>query len=227
MNSKFKNYEKLHIDIGANEGNFSVHYANHQPNTFFVAFEPIPTLIQRMKSKATHLNNIEFVEAAISNYEGNDILKISPPSSQYGDYACSSLLEFSDKSKTDWPGRQDFQVVDSIPVTVRRLDNFIIENEIEKIDYLKIDTQGHDLNVLYGCGQFLSIIREGEMEAAAKKDILYNGQNTQEDCIKFLEQNNFEIVAIHSNDIFTNEVNIIFKNKSPKTALYQKSWKIN
>jgi UDP-2,3-diacylglucosamine pyrophosphatase LpxH len=48
-----------------------------------------------------------------------------------------------------------------------------------------------------------------------------------DDIIKFLEQNNFEIVAIHSNDIFTNEVNIIFKNKSPKTALYQKSWKIN
>lgn len=227
MTSKFKNYKRLYIDIGANEGNFAVKYANLQPDTFFVAFEPIPALIERMKTHSTHLNNIEFVETAVSNYQGNSVLKVSPPSSQYGDYACSSLLEFSDKSKTNWPGREDFQVIESINVNVSRLDRFIIENEIEKIDYLKIDTQGHDLKVLEGCGEFLSIIREGEMEAATKQDILYTGQNIQEDCIKFLEQNNFEVVAIHSNDIFANEVNIIFKNKLPKTALYQKSWKIN
>jgi hypothetical protein len=37
------------------------------------------------------------------------------------------MLDFSDKSKTDWPGREDFKVIDYIDVDVIRLDSLIIE----------------------------------------------------------------------------------------------------
>ena len=86
-------------------------------------------------------------------------------------------------------------------------------NDIEIIDYFHCDTQGSDLDVLYGLGDKISIIKEGVIEAAAKRDILYKNQNDYLECIEFLKMNNFEIIAVHSNDPDTNEVNIHFKNK--------------
>jgi hypothetical protein len=62
------------------------------------------------------------------------------------------------------------------------------------------------------------------MEAGAKDDILYNGQNTEEESIKFLESRGFEIVSVDSNDVFRNEVNIVFRNKLPKEVNYSKIW---
>jgi len=221
-----KEYKRLHIDVGANEGKAALHYARYESDTFVIAFEPIPTLVQSIKEQSKHLKNIMVVQAAVSDFDGNETLKVSPPSEQYGDFACSSLLDFSEKAKTEWVGREDFKVIHQIPVKVIRLDNFFIANDITYVDYLKIDTQGHDLNVLRGCGDLLSIIKSGEMEAATKVDVLYKGQNTKDDCIKFLEDNGFEITDVQSNDVHNNEVNIIFKNKNPKIASYTKTYKL-
>ena len=221
MNNIFDGYSRLHIDIGANEGKTCLDIARYYPQTFVVGFEPIPKLVRHMKGVSNHLKNFLVIESAVSNYNGISKFNISPES-QYGDYSCSSLLEFSDKSKTDWPGRTDFQVIGSTDVQVMRLDKFITDYNIKQIDYLKIDTQGHDLKVLEGCGEFLSIIKEGNMEAGAKDNILYNGQNTEAESIQFLESNGFEIVLIEPNDVFRNEVNIIFRNRFPKTANYKK-----
>jgi FkbM family methyltransferase len=215
-------YGRLHVDVGANEGD-CIDFARYEPDTFVLAFEPVPKLCETIRAKTTHLRNFKLVETAVSNFNGVSQLNISPES-QYGDYSCSSLLEFSDKSKTDWPGREDFKFIDSVDVNVIRLDNFIIENGITKIDFLKIDTQGHDLKVLEGCGKLISIVKMGTMEAGAKNDILYNGQNTEEESIKFLQSHGFEIVSVDSNDVFRNEVNIVFRNKSPKEVNYSKIW---
>lgn len=225
MKSINNEYDRLHVDVGANEGD-CIDYARYEPNTFVLAFEPVPKLCDMIRSKTTHLRNFKLVESAVSNFNGTATLNISPES-QYGDYSCSSLLPFSDKSKTDWPGREDFKFIDNVDVDVIRLDKFIVENNITKIDFLKIDTQGHDLNVLEGCGEFISIVHMGTMEAGAKDDILYEGQNTEEASIRFLELNGFEIISVDSNDVFRNEVNIVFRNKNPKTVNYNKNWYFN
>ena len=210
-----KGYNKTYFDIGANEGIYSIPHAKNEHNTFVVAFEPIPKLVNHMRELSSHLNNILIVDSAVADFNGTSKFNISPPS-QYGDYSCSSLLEFSNKSQTDWPGRTDFKKIDEIEVSVIRLDSMIIEYKVSKIDYLKIDTQGSDLKVLKGLGEFISIVKAGTMEAAAKESILYNGQNTQEESIQFLESNGFEITKIESNDVHGNEVNIDFINKNPK-----------
>ena len=215
MENIFEGYNRIHFDIGANEGVFAIQIAKNEPKTFVMAFEPIPKLVSSITKSTTHLKNFMILRNAVSNFNGEARFNISPES-QYGDYSCSSLLDFSDKSKTDWPGREDFKVIDYIDVDVIRLDSIITEYKIPKIDYLKIDTQGSDLKVLEGLGEFISIVRAGTMEAAAKESILYDGQNTQEESIRFLESNGFEITKIESNDVHGNEVNIDFINKNPK-----------
>jgi len=215
MENIFEGYNRIHFDIGANEGVFAIQIAKNEPKTFVVAFEPIPKLVSYISKNTSHLKNFMILRNAISDFNGEARFNISPES-QYGDFSCSSLLDFSDKANTEWPGREDFKVIDYIDVDVIRLDSMIIEYKVPKIDYLKIDTQGSDLKVLEGLGEFISIVKAGTMEAAAKESILYNGQNTQEESIKFLESNGFEITKIESNDVHGNEVNIDFINKNPK-----------
>ena len=225
MENIFEDYDRIHFDIGANEGKFAIHFAKCEPKTYVVAFEPIPELVKYISEQSSHLKNFMLFKNAVSDFNGTSTFNISPPS-QYGDYSCSSLLEFSNESKTEWPGREDFKVINTIDVDVIRLDSFIVMNKVPKIDYLKIDTQGSDLKVLEGLGEFISIVKAGTMEAAAKESILYKGQNTQAQSIAFLERNGFEITKIESNDVHGNEVNIDFINKNPKEVLFETTYKL-
>ncbi len=201
--------KKIFFDVGANLGTSSIHIAISDPDTFVYAFEPTPELILYLKKQTLNLKNYTVVGKAVSDYDSKAVFNVAGQS----DWGCSSLLEFSDKSKTEWPGRTDFVVTKQIQVDVIRLDNFIIENNIDVIDYFHCDTQGSDLDVLYGLGEKISIIKEGTIEAAAKQDILYKNQNTVMECIEFLKMNNFEVVSVISNDPEFNEANIHFKNK--------------
>lgn len=205
INNSIRN--KVFFDVGANNGFTSVPVAYNNRDILVYAFEPTPEMIFQIESKIVGLDNYFLTKKAVSNYNGKAIFKVAG----HADWGCSSLLDFSDKSKTDWPGRTDLSVTYTLEVDVIRLDGFIEQNGITKIDYLHIDTQGSDLKVLEGLGSYIDIVVEGCMEAAAKDDILYNGQNTQQESIQFLQKNGFDITGIQINDEYHNEVNIFFR----------------
>lgn len=196
----------IFFDIGANNGSSSIHIANNKNNIVY-AFEPTPELAQILKTKTTNMQNYIITEAAVSDYSGTSILNIAGQS----DWGCTSLLELSDKARTEWGGRTDMLVTHKVEVNVIRLDTFIEANGIEYIDYLHIDTQGSDLNVLKGLGKYINIVKEGVVEAANKDDVLYKQQNNKRETIQFLEDNNFTITKVELNDPQLNEVNIYFK----------------
>jgi FkbM family methyltransferase len=202
-----KEYEKVIFDVGANNGSSSIPLAKSQPSYLIFAFEPTPEMVNEIKSQTDDLENYVIVQKAVSDYNGTAEFNVAGN----WDWGCSSLLEFSDKSKTEWPGRTDFSVTNKLKVQVIRLDTFIEINKINKIDYLHIDTQGSDLNVLNGLGNYIDMVNEGTMEAGTDDDILYDGQNKLNESVKFLLQNKFKIIGVNSNDVFCNEVNIIFK----------------
>jgi FkbM family methyltransferase len=200
----------IYFDIGANEGHWCVDIAKNNPHIQIYAFEPVPQLYNTLIEKTSHLKNIEIVNKAIDLQSGKRVFNISKES-WYGNHGCSSFLTFSERSKTEWVGRDDFQVIETIEVDTISLEEFVNEKGIEIIDYIKIDTQGWDVNVLKSLGDKISIIKEGELEAGAKNDILYVGQNTELESVSFLLNNNFRIIKIEPNDIHHNEVNIKFK----------------
>lgn len=208
--NKEENKNRVFFDVGANNGYTSIPVAYMNSDTIVYAFEPTPEMINEIESKIIGLSNYFLTKKAVSDYNGTSTFNVAGQC----DWGCSSLLEFSEKSKTEWPGRTDFHVTNEIIVDVIRLDNFIEAHGITKIDYLHIDTQGSDLNVLKGLGKYIDIVIEGVMEAAAKNDILYNGQNTQEESITFLEEHGFEITNIQVNDSYHNEVNIFFRKRN-------------
>ena len=94
------------------------------------------------------------------------------------------------------------------------LRDFVIEHRIAEIDYLHVDVQGDDLNVLKGLGDKLPMVKKGDVEAASRREVaLYQGQHTLADVERFLGEHGFEIEHVEPNDDLHNEVVVFFKRR--------------
>lgn len=197
----------VYFDVGANDGSSMIRYAEDPSNTVY-AFEPTPRMIEVIHSKTKHLQNYHIVPKAVSDWEGKTTFHIAGQA----DWGCSSLNHFNDNLDRTWPGRTDFKVTDSIDVDVIRLDAFIKDTDITEIEYLHVDVQGSDLEVLLGLGDYISIVKAGviEMPTSHERKLYKDQKYILDDAIRFLESNDFKIVRIDSNDCFNNEVNVHF-----------------
>ena len=82
-------------------------------------------------------------------------------------------------------------------VHVCSLDDFCSHHEIENIDYLKIDTEGYELQVLQGAERLLQsgMIRFIELEAGMNPD---NDRHTPMELIKdHLEKRDYRLFGIY------------------------------
>lgn len=100
-----------------------------------------------------------------------NFIKLQKPVKGYKNVECIKIA-LGPEVKTGWisiNGRHDmFRLIDEPiihsenlnsvveKVTITTIDNFCVENKIDKISYLKIDTEGKDLEVLKGAKKFLS-----------------------------------------------------------------------
>jgi len=202
----------MHImfDVGANHGTDSIPFISQHKDWICFAFEPTPYLITHLKNNTSHMSNrYHIIPYAVSDHNGEANFNIAGQA----DWGCSSLLTFSSDLDQTWPGRTDFKVTETIKVKVITLKTFIDEISpipITQIDKFHCDTQGSDLKVLKGMGNYISLIKQGVVEAANKQNILYKNQNTVNETNEYLRQNNF-YTQIEMNDQFENEVNIFFK----------------
>lgn len=194
------------FDVGANDGGDTLDMARNDPDTIVYAFEPTPQLAEKLRSY--NLPNYVVIEKAVSNYEGMTQFHVS----ENGDWGTSSMNKFNDNLEKTWPGREDFKVTKTIDVEVTTLRKFIIDNNIQSIDYLHIDAQGQDLEVLIGLKEKLKIVKKGVVEMPlthAQK--LYKDQKfILEDAVNFLMSHYFLITKIRANDPGINEVNVYF-----------------
>ena len=79
-----------------------------------------------------------------------------------------------------------------IKVDIDRLDNILAVNNVKKIDILKIDTEGHDFEVIKGLGNYLHKVKyiyfEHHFHNMLKKNYTLHDVNS------FLSKNNFKKV---------------------------------
>jgi FkbM family methyltransferase len=189
---------RILFDVGANNGSrWYEDLSRDQTNTFVYMFEPTPELCDIIKAKYQHLKNWLLIETAVSNYEGIATFNIAG----HYDWGCSSLFNFKEDIKDTWPKERvapsgDLHFTKQIEVNVTTLKTFIKNHpEITAIDYLHVDTQGSDLNVLKGLGEYISIVRIGNIEAALEAP-LYDESPTKDECVKWIESNGFRVESI-------------------------------
>ena len=195
---------KTFFDVGANDGLDSLKYARNNPDARVYAFEPNPYMIEILERESKDLQNYNIIPVAVSDYEGNSNFNISRFYNGLG-----SLLDWGKDAKNIWP-QFGLNFEEKIDVKVIKLETFIKENNITKIDYFHCDTQGSDLRVLKGLGEYIHIIEEGQVEATRRTNSLYENQNTIQETIKYLMEKSFEVVGLH-NQVHFDECNIVFK----------------
>lgn len=194
------------FDIGANDGSSCAHFAN-DPNDTVYAFEPTPYLIES-KLKLLEKENYIIVPKAVGNFCGMIDFYIAGNAN----WGCSSIYKFNDGLEETWPGRTDFKTTDVQKVECITMEKFLNENKnIKKIDYFHCDTQGNDLNVLLGFGEYINMISRGMIEVYIKNPLYKNINNSIENAIKFLTQNKFKITNLEF-DACSNEANLHFEN---------------
>jgi len=216
------------FDVGAFDGLDGLILALKNPNIMVHAFEANPDLIKVIKTnkdkiekyKKIKINNYKIINNAVSDQNSNLIFNIAK------NPTVSSLKEFSKNIDKTWPGYREAHctVVKKIEVKGITLEKYCIDNEIKKINFLHIDTQGSDLQVLKGLKSKLDIVEKGALEAAVNKEnSLYENNHTINETEKYLIINNFEISKIENVDKnIDKEKNIYFNKKN----LY-KNYKIN
>ena len=197
---------KVFFDVGAFDGKDSKNF-----DGIVYAFEPVPEQYEYIKKTITR-PNYNVYNFAVSNNEGISKFNIY---GSLGKTYSSSLCSFDKNNDKYWPDKKVFDTVKTIEVPVRRLDNFIRENGINRIDYLHVDAQGKDLEVLLGLGEYITIVKEGviEMPCNINNPIYEDQKYSVSDAITFLKLYGFGVSSIKNNDDYDNEVNIRFVRK--------------
>jgi FkbM family methyltransferase len=128
------------FDIGANQGFYSLIAAGRVADTGRVfAFEPIPSVMQKFKRNIefNKIKNINPEQMAVSRTEGEVAMYVCVD----GWESLSSLREPSE----DVLSRKEI-----IQVSTISLNKYVEMRQIRKIDLMKIDVEGGELDVLQG-----------------------------------------------------------------------------
>ena len=122
----------LFIDVGAHIGNFSMRFA--ELGWDVVAFEPDPDNFSELESNLAEFDNATAVQLAVSDVTADGITFYR--STEF--WGIHSLAAF-DPTHTD-----------ELTVPVTRLDDYLRSAGIDRVEVLKVDTEGADKLVLDG-----------------------------------------------------------------------------
>ncbi len=125
------------FDVGAFRGRWSLALLDHRPGSRVFAFEPTAT--SREVLRGTLGDRVEIVPKAVSDHVGEAAFVVH---GQAGEVNMDGVNRLS----VDGLG-------ETVPVTT--LDAFCAERDLEAIDIVKIDAEGHDLAVLRGAEALL------------------------------------------------------------------------
>ncbi|EON79316.1 hypothetical protein ADIS_0196 [Lunatimonas lonarensis] len=138
---------KTILDIGANTGIFSILAKASHPNASVFAFEPQPNIFEVLKKNNT-INGFDIycVPLALSDQEG----ELPFYNTGFSTFERNNTTHGS--LNKEW--RTEKQA--SIIVKVDRLDNFLIKQQVAKVDLVKIDVETLEYEVLKGYGSLLN-----------------------------------------------------------------------
>jgi FkbM family methyltransferase len=137
------------FDIGANRGQTIKLIRELFPNSKIYAFEPHPEIYTRLNSIYKFATNIKCFNLAIGELSGKFPFWVSPLDETSSLHLPNSESSMN-KRKALILGIEPKDMYQKIDVEVITLDEFVLENKIEKIDILKIDVEGGEFQVLLG-----------------------------------------------------------------------------
>ena len=167
--------EDVVLDLGGHIGTFTVLAGSKATSGKVFAFEPMKDNFDILLSniKLNSLNNVVTENIAISNENGSRTFYLSSPEAgKKVGYCTGGHSFFQSKNREE-----------KIKVVTKTLESIINKYSIDHIDYLKLDTEGAEFDILYSAPkEVLQKIDKIVMELHPMED------NTKEKMLDFLEK---------------------------------------
>ena len=167
------------VDVGA-AGDLISRWKKVESKVLIIAFEPDKVAFDKLKRAKT--TNKRFFNIALSNKKGIKNFYVCKDGEK------SSFFKPNYQLLKKYPDVKRFDIKKKIKLKVNSLDN--IENF--KPDFIKLDTQGSELEILKGSKKNLNECIGLEVEVEFQK--MYENQNLFNEVFDFLKKNGFEFI---------------------------------
>ena len=179
------------IDIGANCGYFSLYAATKNKTGKIYAFEPVAENFKILKKNVENnqIKNIVLINKAVSNKTGESKIFINEDC----DWSHSTFKNIAGSKKNE-------------KIKTISFKDFIKNNKIVHINFLKIDCEGSEYEIIYGIKDFLKNIDKisGEIHYIDEERNVMKFK-------KFLEENGFDVII--SPNYETKFANLLFAKR--------------
>ena len=176
------------FDIGANKGQSILTYKGLFKEAEIFSFEPNPLLFSGLKNQFSSDSKVHLYQDALGEQKGNNefIIYENNELSSFKSIEVNSVNPFSNE-----------QINSKIIVKTNTLDEFVLEHGVKKIDILKIDTQGYELEILKGATNCLKngIIENIYLELNFIE--MYKNQSNYLDILQLLNGFDYMLVGLY------------------------------
>ena len=177
---------KTIIDVGA--AGFPNGNDKYKQGDTVILFEPIERPYNALVSKFGNNNNFQVFNLALSDTKGKATFYITTKDN------CSSLREPNEELLLS-RNRPDIAEYTPISVETDLLDNYT--KDLEVIDFLKLDTQGSEYEVLKG--GLNTLAKTKELKVEVEFDEWYKGQKIAPEVDEYIKSLGFERYKTNNN----------------------------
>jgi FkbM family methyltransferase len=177
------------LDVGAHEGEFAGFLRELDYTGAIISFEPVATSFAALSKARGPDKHWRGHNIALGAEDGQLEMNI------YAGSVFNSFLKPAEHGTTRFRDNTQIVRVDKVPV--RRLESIVDEVLATRPSariFLKMDTQGYDLQVVRGGGRRLEAIRALQTELAARAT--YEGMPTLPEALGELDRIGFEVTGI-------------------------------
>lgn len=183
---EFPDYSfNLFFDVGANVGQSVSGIRTYFPNSEIWSFEPIKRNYEELVTNVVD-KRVKCFQIGFGAQKSE--LDVSVNSSE----TTSDMISLKNIERNDSDGLYEKEIV-----KIDTLDNFFGTNQVKKVDYLKIDTEGYDFEVLLGAKTLLQndSISFIETEVSMNPENLFHAKF--EDIKHYLEKFDYRLYGIY------------------------------
>jgi FkbM family methyltransferase len=173
------------LDVGASGGTDSKWY-KYTGKIVSILFEPDPREYERLKKQNS--TDVVVLNTALSDHKGEVDFHLCQKQE------VSSILVPDRQIVDKFPDSARFEILKTVKVPVDTIDNQLQARHIADVDFIKIDTQGHELAILKGASNALKSAIGLEVEVEFLP--IYENQPVFRDIDTFIADQGFELFDI-------------------------------
>ena len=217
LNKTINKNVNILIDVGAHHGDTINEFLSIFSIKKIYAFEPSKKNFDKLKKEVKKINKKKFVEIAIYPFglgKKNDVLILNEitdgVSNTFNNLNINSKYFKKKKLITTLFGIKKF-INERVPTKIIPLKEFMIQEKINQVDLIKIDTEGFEYNTLLGLGDYIKKMKLILFEHHYDNMIIKNYKFA--DIHKLLRDNGFKKI-FKTKMPFRKSFDYIYENKN-------------